>query len=675
MEERFSSYLSEIGLLNETDSSSIIKKDDKASNKSFQDTSFECLKNYFDNLDEEQKKYMSLYIPTKYIKISEKVKKTKLKSIIIQLVLRNKNFLLKYFLLWKNNIIILKALCNYNYNTNNMSQSGNKNEINERDNSDLNSGENLFNNIANKYLGEQNKNNNINIDELKDNVSAYNIVNIDKNVDVDNKHITNSEEEERIKNNKSNENYESNPISFGNKKMNIKNNSIDENENDNFNKYINPKNTKNMNKKNKNAKDYLKSYYYKDNNKSINQIKKKMNLNSYKTISTNNSKKQINRNQYNINNNLNYNTIRNTNNTKTNLHTSLEEKEIKELQECTFKPKINTSNQKGKRTFSQNDINSSLVLANNLSSNNKIKREEEIQLRFEKLYKDNEKYKLSKELKVKERERMISLKAPFIPNIKKKLKKASSYYNKRLKSEGNFENFEERQKKYLNKKNKRSAEIKNRVDSEYEELCSFNPKITNDKGEYYLITKKEKIKTKPVHIRLYEDGKDRKNLQMKKESEKMSQIMDLSNILNPQKNFNFDTINRLYENREQKDEMIKTKKKVEKDEGVTFKPYISENSYLMGVSGNYYERSKKLLNDRESYYEKENKKYIEELRKRAKKKTYTKEERKQVINNIINRLYNDSIYSNKKSGKDEKDKDNDNIKEENIKNFKSYLEC
>ena len=35
-----------------------------------------------------------------------------------------------------------------------MSQSGNKNEMNERDNSDLNSGENLFNNIANKYLSE-----------------------------------------------------------------------------------------------------------------------------------------------------------------------------------------------------------------------------------------------------------------------------------------------------------------------------------------------------------------------------------------------------------------------------------------------------------------------------------------------------------------------------------------
>ena len=88
MEERFSSYLSEIGLLNETASSSLIKKDDKATNKSFADTSFECLKNYFDNLDEEQKKYMSQCIPTKYLEILDKIKRSKLKSNFIQLFFR-----------------------------------------------------------------------------------------------------------------------------------------------------------------------------------------------------------------------------------------------------------------------------------------------------------------------------------------------------------------------------------------------------------------------------------------------------------------------------------------------------------------------------------------------------------------------------------------------------------
>ncbi len=261
-------------------------------------------------------------------------------------------------------------------------------------------------------------------------------------------------------------------------------------------------------------------------------------------------------------------------------------------------------------------------------------------------------------MKIKEREKMISLSTPFIPNSKK-----NGLRKKRHKSEGNFEQFEERQKEYLNKKNKHSAELKNRVDSEFEELCSFNPKITNDKGEYFQITKKEKINTKPVHIRLYEDGKDRKNLKIKRESEKLNKIMDLQNILNPQKNFNFETINRLHENKEKRDIMNKTRKKVEEEEGVTFTPYISEDIYIRKVNGNFYERSKKLLNDRESFYEEENKKYQDGLRNSVEKKGYTKEERKKIIDNIINRLYNDSVHINKKP-----------VNNEKMRNFRSYCE-
>ena len=240
MEERFSSYLSEIGLLNGTDSSSIIKKDDKASNKSFADTSFECLKNYFDNLDEERKKYMSLYIPSKFIKISDKIKKTKLKSIIIQNILREKNIILKYFLTWKNIIILINKLnnctslnsniLNVNNNQNGINNVMNekfnqneiKNDMNENENSDINSDKNLFNNIANKYLnihnnnqnGEEENKANIKKDEYKDNISTYNIVNIDRNVDVDNKNLAKSEEEEEKS--KANLINANNSISFGN---------------------------------------------------------------------------------------------------------------------------------------------------------------------------------------------------------------------------------------------------------------------------------------------------------------------------------------------------------------------------------------------------------------------------------------------------------------------------
>ena len=198
MEERFSSYLTELGLLNETTSSSFIKKDDKSSNKSFADSSFQCLKNYFDNLDEEQKNYMSLYIPTKFISITDKIKRTKLKSITIQLILRRRLLILKYFWIWKANIILMDKYSNDNINSINLNKE-------KENNIDKNSKENIFNNIVNQ-MKENEENNNINIDKYKDNISAYNIINIDRNIDVDNKHRTKTEEENLSKNNKSNQN-------------------------------------------------------------------------------------------------------------------------------------------------------------------------------------------------------------------------------------------------------------------------------------------------------------------------------------------------------------------------------------------------------------------------------------------------------------------------------------
>ena len=681
MEKRFSNYLTEIGLLNETASSSLLKKDDKLSNKSFADTSFECLKNYFNNLDEDQKNYMSLCIPSKFLEISYKEKKTKLKSIIIQLIIRKRFILFKYFIIWKKNIYLLEKYTN-SYNPNNINiqidninNNNNGNEViinriknvkdsDKDDNSEINYGENLFNNIANKYLDNQNNNRNnygdnninINVDDYKNNISTYNLVNIDSNIDVDNKNITKTEEEEKAKIISSS--YQNNSISFAN--LMLKNN-YNKNKN-NFKKKINVKNIKNIknininkNKNNTSIQSNISDINNNNNIKINNNNKNQVNINSYKTINTSNYRKHSNRSQNSTNNNNN-SSIRNSN-VKNHLHTSLEEKEIRELKECTFKPKINQTKKLSKRTLSQNDINSSLVIPNSID-NNRQKREEEIQLIFEKLYKDSEKYKLSKEMKAIEVEHMMSRKAPFIPNIKKKIKK--SLNKKRQKSEGNFE---ERQQQYLNKKNKRSAKIKNKINSEFEEICSFNPKITNDKGEYYQITKKEKINKKPVFIRLYEDNKDRKNFYLKKEAENMNKIMDLSNILNPQKNFNFETINRLHENKEKRDIMNKTRKKVEEEEGVTFTPYISEDIYIRKVNGNFYERSKKLLNDRESFYEEENKKYQDGLRNSVEKKGYTKEERKKIIDNIINRLYNDSVHINKKP-----------VNNEKMRNFRSYCE-
>ena len=576
MNQKFSNYLKDIGLLNDTATSSIMKSDDKSSNKSFNDSSFDLLMNYFNNLDEKQKKFMSYHIPSKFIIISSKMKKDKLRSIIVQSILRKKLIILKYFLFWK--------FCSY---------------IN-KDNYSINK------NITSKLT----------------------LVNIDNNTDPD--ILSKNGEVQKSKENQSNINSnEINFKQFSNSK-NIRNTYNSNNsENSNY-KYINVY-------RNKNEPD-LKSYNLSENKIRPNNKYKSKSLSSQK-------KKKINKSIYRENNS----TIR------THLMTSLEEKEMLELEECSFKPKIN----KIKNVKILNDIN-----------NNKKNK----QAVFDKLYKYNEKYKLAKELRAIELEKIAGQKITFSPNtnpIRKKNKKIikkslsqldiNNKNNKkvltrknRVKSEGNLNlNFEERQKNYLIKKRKHSNEIKNQLDNIFNEICSFNPKINSDNNNltnYCTNNNFKKTKKNTVFSRLYQEGKKRIDTRAKKEQKIINKILEMSNMVNPGKNFDINTINRLYENKEQKNNYKKVVEKVEKEEGTTFKPYISPDNYNMNINNTFFERNQKLINDRESFCEEENKKIIENEKKHIIGKEYTKEERQKVINNIINRLYNDSSFI-KKSAK------------------------
>ena len=572
MNQKFSTYLKNIGLLNETASSSLMKSDDKLSYKSFNDSSFDLLMNYFNNLDEKQKKFMSYHIPSKFIIISSKLKKDKLRSIIVQSILRKKLILLKNFLLWK----------------------------------------------FYAYLKKDNFCNNKNI------ISKLHLVNIDNNVDPDIKDISKNEEEN--KENLSNRNCvinENNLKHFSN--------------NNNIRNTFNSNNTDNSNFK------YINVYRNKiDSDLKSNHLSEDKILpnNKYKKTSFSSQKKnKICKCLYRENNS----TI------KTHLLTSLEEKEMLELEECSFKPKIN-------------QLKNVKILDN---SNNDKKHKQAV---FDKLYRYNEKYKLAKELRAIELEKIAGQKITFSPNTnplskkhKKMNKKSFSQLDinnkkthskkNRVKSEGNL-NFEERQKKYLIKKRKHSAEIKNQLDTIFNEICSFNPKINSDNNltNYYTNNNTKRNKKNTVFSRLYKEGKKRIKTRAKKEQNIINKILEMSNAINPEKNFDIKTINRLYENKERKNNFKKTLEKVEKEEGTTFKPYISPNNYNMNINNTFFERNQKLINDREIFCEEENKKIIEKEKKHIIGKEYTKEERQKVINNIINRLYNDSSFL-KKSAK------------------------
>lgn len=564
MNEKFSLYLTKIGFLNKDSSETIIKPGNNSQEKPFIDSAFNLLMDYFNNLNEEQKKFMSYSIPSNFIMITDKIKKEKMKSIIIHFNLRKKIILLKYFFIWKINI--------HFYNINNKKS------------------------IFKKYI---------------DNVSLYHLVNIDRNIDVDDRNYIKADKNEQ-KNKKLYGNIKTNTNK--NKKISLSyfNNNLSKEKNRTM-IYNNINNNFSQNKEN-----------ISDNKQNINQNEiKSYNYKNNKIIKINKITNNPKNNKY-TNNYINTKTINKNNEKNSQLLTSLEKKEKIELEECFFRPKIN----KPKKIYK----NFKLVQSKNNSfiNNKKIDKEKQIQTRFEKLYKDSEKYKISKEMKAVKLDSIENRKLTFVPKKYTKIRK--------FKSDGNFE---KRQENFLRKKKRHSLEIKNEINSLYEAICSFNPKITNEKGEYYNISDIEKI-SKPVFKRLYEDGRKRQYSQAQQENEKINKIINLSNILNPEKTFNFSTINRLYEYKEKQEIMNRTKRKVEEEEGATFKPYVPENFYTKNINRTFMERNEKFIKDKEYFYEEENKKQNDIAKRNCFKKDYTNKEKQEIIRNIIKRLYNDN---------------------------------
>ena len=565
MDKQFSLYLTKIGLLDKKISSSIIKYNDDSINKSFTDKSFYFLMNYFDNLNEEQKKYMSYYIPLKYKLLTKKYKIEKIKSIFIQLLLRNKFILLKYFYIWKNKI----------------------NNLADDD----------FQNI--EKLEERN-----NYDEQlnKIHLSSQNSFSLD---DFIIKNLNHNENKIYERNNNKQKDYISNIKSMYN---------------------CNTINISSYNAKNKSKNMF-------------NQTKQKKKRNSYKNYNNQNNFRKRSYPDKDLYNKSKTPSNKNKNK-RANVLTSLEEKEIEELKECTFKPKINKSkSDKSRYNHTPEYRQSSSLLS-----------QRRFQSTFDKLYHDNEIYKLSKEMKTIDHEYFLGKNSSFAPKV-------SNNYNFRKSFTKYDQNFQERQKEYLFNKNKKNEELKRKKDSDCENMCSFNPRITNDKGQYYQVTKKEKNLSVPVFKRLYDDCKQRKNLREQQEKENINKFNELSNLLNKKKVDN-NLINRLHENNKE-DVINKIREKVDKEKGITFKPNIEQNDYIKNVGSTFEERNKKLLFNKKQALEDEKMRQDEYIKNNYGNKNFTKEAKTQIINNIIKRLYINPKNVEQKTN------------EENVKDLKS----
>ena len=538
--------------------------------------------NFFDNLNESQKKYMSFFIPTNYQQIITKIRKRKLKSIFIQKILRQKLILLKNLYIWKRN---------NNLNTNSLSNNNNIHEpiYDQNNNIKLTKSQNLQVNqdsvTLNDYLS-------------KEKINKRNVITNIKNI---------------LKQSNLKENHSKNGTTN--------------------NKIINKYNRK-----------YPYSYYN----------------NRYPIYLCNQTIKQKKPNYEYIYNNLYRSSMsKNYNRNKNKLLTSLEEKELENLKECTFKPRINKSVSK--------KLNKSEI-----KDKNKENKEENVISIFERLYKDEQKNKLSKELKTVDKEFNLGKTFSFAPKLNNKFKKFYKYQD--------HKNFVQRQREYMEKSDKKKEELRDEVDSKFDLLCPFNPKITNEKGEYYKSknnkTSEKNAQSYSVFKRLYLDMMSRKEMQEQKELENINKINEMANYLTADKKVNeSDIIERLLDYN--KDEIInKAKEKVEREEGVTFQPDIMDNEYIQNVNGNFLERNEQWLLNRKNYIEQESAKQIENIRNSGEfnnsNKKYTIEEREQIINNVIERLYERS--KNKKNKEEKKDDEsslkdiNNNENEENEDN-------
>ena len=316
------------------------------------------------------------------------------------------------------------------------------------------------------------------------------------------------------------------------------------------------------------------------------------------------------------------------------LLTTSDKLELLQLNECTFKPSINTTNNSFRNTKINIDIQST----------------------FDKLYKDSEKYRIKKNLKAMEYEHIINKDLTFKPNLCQTPKSISNL---------KFEKFEIRQQNFINNKKNNTNKLKKNIERNAERKCSFSPKINkiidftgislndnnitseenknintnNNCDSYYSIST---VKTIPVHVRLYDDSKRRNSSYIQKEKEYKNLIDEMaSRTCKRFSKINYDKLNNLYENKEKKLILEKTKRKVEEEEGITFKPDINlNNKYTKRIFNNFYERNK---NNKKNIIFKNYEKFDGDTKKEQK---FTEDEKKEIVKNIVKRLYNEPMEQN-----------------------------
>ena len=499
---------------------------------------------------------------------------------------------------------------------------------------------NIKKSLESKYIYKYNKDNMDNQEDININNNLKNFEHTINNSMLKMNHNLNISTNPDLYNRNNNNNYSFNDISLGDY-----NYSYDTKNKRKFEQELNKTYSNNYYKKNNNiyqndSYNYIQNYL----NKTNSSIKPP----SHDYYSGNNSAFANNNNNYNNN----YSTIKSSSNplkvkTKVNLdyisnlskikteHNLIPERTteyIKEQQElknfCTFKPKINKSS-----SFSR-------------YSNIPYKRSSD------RLFLDSKNRLARKELESLKKSSLESKQNTFKPKfISSSVKKVKSDFDKRLKE---FE---------INKKNK-IKKISEDLEEEQKQQYTFSPKINDPnnsgrKNNYYIdsisnysTVNKNKVSKNsknnrhqiPVYKRLYNENKNKIIRQERREKEEMDKIRKNSSKISEGNNNNLldrKKIEELYNDYKFKQMRLKLKKEeIEKEQGITFQPeLISEKKYYDKINPDFYQREKIFLEKQQKNIEI----YKEYLESEKMGKKYSEEEKKEIYNNIVNKLYKNGI--------------------------------
>ena len=253
---------------------------------------------------------------------------------------------------------------------------------------------------------------------------------------------------------------------------------------------------------------------------------------------------------------------------------------------------------------------------------------------------------------------------------KNKIKKYQEKYEKKLKEENTFKpkiynnsftrkyskdktSFIQRQKSFLEKKEKNSEKIKKLMEDNFTKIYSFSPVVNTTKkenfgmnirrpnklSEYYTnYSNKRTQSTKCISpfLRLYEDSKTRNKRKKQREKDHDNRIIDMANNSSRKDNIvDYEKINELYMYKKKKDIIRKTRKKVEDEEGSTFKPSIYVNECSKYITNGFYERNERFLKDKQNFIEHSIK---EQNKLLIHKDNFSNEKKKEIVENIVKKL-------------------------------------